>query len=156
MTRRELLALLAAATVLPAGCGSEGTPEIAFDHDSCEHWCRMTISDRRHAAVADARPVDAWRASTAIECLAAWVTKATEAPKALWVTDAMAPGTLVALGTVRFHRGAPGSSPMGMGFIAVGMDRGTTPWDGPVLTWSDVTTAVATEGFGGGGGHAGH
>jgi copper chaperone NosL len=153
MNRREAVTVLL-AVLLPLPACAQGVPEITFDLDSCEH-CRMTISDRRYAAALTTAGGRVVRFDS-IECLAAWVTKATEAPKALWVTDAMAPGTLVALGTVRFHRGAPGSSPMGMGFIAVGMDRGTTPWDGPVLTWSDVTTAVATEGFGGGGGHAGH
>ncbi len=152
MNRRDAVIVLLAA-LLPLPACAQGTPEITFDLDSCEH-CRMTISDRRYAAAATTAGGRVVRFDS-IECLAAWVAKATEAPTALWVTDAMAPGALVALASVRFHRGAPGSSPMGMGFVAVGAARGTTPWDGPVLRWSDVTTAVATEGLGGGG-HGGH
>lgn len=146
MNRRDAVTVLL-AVLLPLPACAQGAPEIRFDLDSCEH-CRMTISDRRYAAAATTAGGRTVRFDS-IECLAAWVAKAPEAPKALWVTDAMAPGTLVPLATVRFHRGAPGSSPMGMGFIAVGAERGSTPWDGPVLTWKDVTTAVATEGFGG-------
>ena len=152
MNRRDAVIVLLAA-MLPLPACAQGTPEITFDLDSCEH-CRMTISDRRYAAAATTAGGRVMRFDS-IECLAAWVAKATEAPTALWVTDAMAPGALVALASVRFHRGAPGSSPMGMGFVAVGAARGTTPWDGPVLRWSDVATAVATEGLGGGG-HGGH
>jgi copper chaperone NosL len=152
VNRRDAVTLLLAA-LLPLPACATGAPGISFDLDSCEH-CRMTISDRRYAAAATTAGGRTVRFDS-LECLAAWVAQAAEAPKALWVTDAMAPGTLVPLATVRFHRGAPGSSPMGMGFIAVGTTAGTTPWDGPVLAWNDVTSAVATEGLGGGG-HGGH
>jgi len=153
VNRRDALTLLLAA-LLPLPACAQGAPSVSFDLDSCAH-CRMTISDRRYAAAATTAGGRVMRFDS-IECLAAWVAKAAEAPKALWVTDAMTPGVLVALATVRFHRGAPGSSPMGMGFIAVGADHGTTPWDGPVLTWNDVTAAVATEGLGGSTGHVAH
>lgn len=152
MNRREAVTLLLAA-LLPLPACAHGAPGIRFDLDGCEH-CRMTISDRRYAAAATTAGGRTVRFDS-IECLAAWVAGAAEAPRALWVTDAMAPGTLVALAAVRFHRGAPGSSPMGMGFIAVDAEQGTTPWDGPVLSWQDVTAAVATEGLGGSG-HGGH
>jgi copper chaperone NosL len=148
MNRRDAVTVLLAALLPLPGC-AHGAPSVSFDLDSCEH-CRMTISDRRYAAAATTSGGRVVRFDS-IECLAAWLAKAAETPKALWVTDAVAPGTLVALTTVRFHRGAPGSSPMGMGFIAVGAERGTTPWDGPVLSWRDVTKAVATESMGGAG-----
>ena len=154
MNRREAVTVLLAAVLLPLPACTQGTPSITFDLDSCEH-CRMTISDRRYAAAATTAGGRVMRFDS-IECLAAWVAKVADAPKALWVTDAMAPGALVALATVRFHRGAPGSSPMGMGFIAVAAHHGTTPWDGPVLSWSAVTAAVAAEGLGGSTGHGAH
>jgi hypothetical protein len=63
------------------------------------------------------------------------------------VADASAPGTLLPVAELRFHRTAAGKSPMGKGFVAVARTAGPTPWDGPVLSWVEVRAAVAREGM---------
>jgi copper chaperone NosL len=153
MNRREAVTMMIAVLVPLPACAS-GVPSVAFDLDACEQ-CRMTISDRRYAAAATTAGGRTVRFDS-LECLAAWIEDADEAPRALWVTDALAPGVLVPLAAVRFHRGAPGSTPMGMGFVAVRADAGSTPWDGAALTWDEVRAAVAREGLGGAAGHGGH
>lgn len=123
---------------------SPGSPEIAYDLDSC-NFCRMTISDQRFGAAARSAGGRLMHFDS-IECLAGWVAVQETPPRDVWVTDAMAPGVLVPVATVRFHRAAPGTSPMGRGFVAVGAHRTTTPWDGPVLSWAEVRAEVAREG----------
>lgn len=140
MTRRELLALLAAATVLPAACGAEATPEIAFDHDACD-WCRMTISDRRHAAVARTAGGRTARFD-AIECLAAWTAAQAEPPRAAWVTapGSTAPGLAVA--EARFLRDRGAATPMAMGWVARAAARAPEG-----VTWGDVVAQVGRDGL---------
>lgn len=144
MTRRELLQI-AIATVGASGvsgCGA-GRPSLTYDVDACA-WCRMTISDRRFGAAARSAHGRAARFDS-IACLAAWVESQAAAPRALWVTDAMAPGGLVPLSTVRFHLASPGTAPMGRGYVAVTSTRGTTPWDGERLSWAAIRAAVTRD-----------
>jgi len=145
MTRRDLLH--AAAAVMGAnwiaGCAS-GPPTLAYDVDECA-FCRMTISDRRFGAAARSATGRTVRFDS-IECLAGWVEAEPDAPRALWVTDAMVPGELVPISTVRFHLAAPGTSPMGRGYIAVASTHGATPWDGERLTWAEIRREVARDG----------
>lgn len=151
MTRRDAVTLLLAA-LLPLPACADGAPSIAFDLDACEH-CRMTISDRRYAAAAATATGRTVRFDS-LECLAAWLNAAEAPARTVWVTDAMAPGALVAIGAVRFLRGEPGSSPMGAGYIAVGTQHAATPWDGADLTWEALRAEVAAGGPGAG--HGGH
>lgn len=145
MTRRELLhvTLAAMGTSWVAGCGS-GAPSLAYDVDECA-FCRMTISDRRFGAAAKSANGRTERFDS-IECLAGWVEAQPDAPRALWVTDAMVPGALVPISTVRFHRAAPGTTPMGRGYVAVTSTRGPTPWDGERLSWAEIRREVARDG----------
>lgn len=144
MTRRDTLIAIAAAlcSVPLAGCGS-GTPALLFDRDTCD-FCRMTISDRRFGAVANAASGRVARFDS-IECLAAWTEKEVEQPRSVWVVDAMQPGSLRPLEEVRIQRAAPGTSPMGRGYVAVAKSHGSTPWDGPVESWDSVRAAVGRE-----------
>lgn len=142
MNRRELLILVGGAALAHlVGCGS-GTPSIAWDIDSCEH-CRMTISDRRFGAAAITSGGRTARFDS-LECLASWLARAGEDFRSLWGIDAAEPGTILPLSELRFHRVTDGSSPMGMGFIAVAATHASTPWDGPVLTWREIEAAVVS------------
>lgn len=144
MTRRDALISIAGAmcSVPLIGCGS-GTPALLFDRDTCD-FCRMTISDRRFGAVAKSAGGRVARFDS-IECLAAWASKEADPPRAMWIVDAMQPGTLLPFGAVRIHHAAVGRSPMGKGYVAVGASHRTTPWDGPVVSWDSVRAAIGRE-----------
>ncbi len=153
MNRRELLMLAGGAALAHlTGC-ADGTPSINWDLDSCEH-CRMTISDRRFGTAAITSGGRTVRFDS-LECLAGWLAADTDSPRSLWGSDAAAPGTLLPLANLRFHRMAEGTSPMGMGFVAVATVHGSTPWDGQVLTWDELEAAVLERDTGGhmGGAH---
>jgi len=139
MTRRELLALLAAAAVLPAGCG-EAIPEIALDHDACD-WCRMTISDRRHAAVARTAGGRTVRFD-AIECLAAWTAAQAEAPRSAWVTERGTTVPTLPVTAARFLRDARAATPMAMGWVAI---TAGSSIDG--VAWGEVVAQVGRDGL---------
>ena len=145
MTRRDAMIAIAAAMASGplVGCSS-GLPELLFDRDTCD-FCRMTISDRRFGAAAKTAGGRIARFDS-IECLAAWASKEAEPPRAMWIVDAMQPGTLLPFGDVRIHRAAVGRSPMGKGYVAVGASHRTTPWDGPVVSWDSVRAAIGREG----------
>jgi copper chaperone NosL len=142
---RALLLLLGALVA----CGG-GPPAIAYDSDNCD-FCRMTISDRRFATAATTatgRTVH----FDAVECLAGWVAAQDEAPRAVWVTDASHPGTLIPVADAEFYRASAGRSPMGNGYVALARsaDRsaaGLEAAEGP-FTWQQVREAVAREGLG--------
>ncbi len=144
MTRRDaILAITATIASVPlVGCGSN-TPELLFDRDTCD-FCRMTISDRRFGAVAKTAGGRVARFDS-IECLAAWTMKEAEQPRTVWVVDAMQPGSLRPLAEVRIHRAAPGRSPMGQGYVAVARTHGSTPWDGPAVSWDSVRAAAGRQ-----------
>lgn len=143
MTRREMLRRTGAVCGVAwlVGC-ADGPPSLTFDVDECT-FCRMTISDPRFGAAARSATGRAERFD-AIECLAGWVEEQQDPPRSLWVTDAMVPGELVPLATVRFHRVTKGSTPMGGGYVAVASTRGATPWDGERVTWAGIRREVAT------------
>ena len=145
MTRRDACFAIAAAvcSVPLVGCGSN-TPELLFDRDTCD-FCRMTISDRRFGAVAKTAGGRVARFDS-IECLAAWASKEADLPRAMWIVDAMQPGTLLPFAEVRIHRAAQGTSPMGQGYVAVARAHGSTPWDGPVVSWDSVRAAASRQG----------
>jgi copper chaperone NosL len=133
----RLLALVALVAI--AGCQS-GPPAIAWNSDGCD-FCRMTISDRQYAAAATTATGRTVKFD-AIECLAGWTAAQTSAPKAIWVTDAEAPGSLIPVESARFFRAASGRSPMGKGFVAVAATRDMQAMaavygDGP-FTWAAV------------------
>lgn len=139
--------LVAAVLVALAACHA-GPPEIVWNGDACD-FCRMTISDRQYAAAATTAAGRTVKFD-AIECLAGWTEAQPAPPRAIWVTDAAVPGTLIAVENARFFRAASGRSPMGKGFIAVATshDLGTlaaTYNSGP-FTWSQVRQLVAQEG----------
>lgn len=120
-------------------------PEVAWDRDNCD-YCRMTVSDRRFGAAAISAKGRTLHFDS-IECLAAWADAQPSPPRSVWLADASAPGTLLPVAALRFHRTAVGTSPMGKGFVAVARSAGKTPWDGPVLSWNEVREAVAREGM---------
>jgi copper chaperone NosL len=138
MTRRELLALLAAAAVLPAGCG-EAIPEIAFDHDACD-WCRMTISDRRHAAVARTAGGRTARFD-AIECLAAWTAAQADVLRTAWVTARGTTAPTLAVTEARFVRDRGAATPMATGWVAVAAGAAAG------VAWRDVVAEVRRDGL---------
>lgn len=147
MIGRDLVIAALFATSGVVGCGS-GSPAIAWNADACD-FCRMTISDRRYAAAATTATGRTVRFD-AIECLAGWVIAQPKGPRAIWVTDAEVPGTLVPVGDARFFRTAAGRSPMGKGFIAVAATgdlqmMAAKYGEGP-LTWDQVRVLVASEG----------
>jgi copper chaperone NosL len=144
MRRRTVVAAMLLAVLPLIGC-ADGPPEVALNLDSCEH-CRMTISDPRFAAAATTSGGRTVRFDS-IECLANWVNDHPDDWQKLWVTDATAPGTLLPIEGMRFHRGAEGSTPMGKGFAAVAATSAPDAWDGPVLTWTELRSAVASEGL---------
>lgn len=139
----------AAATALVAVLGliscAPSTPSIAWDVDNCD-YCRMTVSDRRFGAAAITSGGRTLHFDS-IECLAAWADAQPAPPRELWLADAAAPGTLLPVAELRFHRTATGKSPMGKGFVAVAKTAGPTEWDGPTLTWDEVRAAVTQEGM---------
>lgn len=147
----------AATTALIAVLGliscAPSTPSIAWDIDSCD-YCRMTVSDQRFGAAAVTSGGRTLHFDS-IECLAAWSSAQPTPPRELWIADASAPGTLRPVAALRFHRTAEGKSPMGKGFVAVAKVAGTTPWDGPALTWDEVRAVVAQEGMSTASAHAG-
>jgi copper chaperone NosL len=143
VTRRADAASAFVAVVALLAC-APGTPEITYDVDACD-FCRMTISDTRFGAAARSAGGRVLHFDS-IECLAGWVAAQETPPREVWVTDAMAPGTLVPVAEVRFHRTSPGTSPMGRGYIAVGTGRVSTPWDGPVVSWTDLLDEVSRQG----------
>ena len=111
------------------GCGG-GAPRIALDLDACD-YCRMIVSDARYAAAAITASGRTVRFDS-IECLASWVATQDDAPRAIWVTDLAAPGTLIPAGEARFHRDSTRQSPMGRGWQAgpvVGAPDGAIAWD---------------------------
>lgn len=134
-----LIAALALMSCTPS------TPSIAWDVDNCD-YCRMTVSDRRFGAAAITSGGRTLHFDS-IECLAAWADAQPKPPRALWIADAAAPGTLRPVAELRFHRTAAGTSPMGKGFVAVATTAGPTEWDGPTLTWEQVRAVVAQEGM---------
>lgn len=140
MTRRELLALLGAAAVLPAGCDGEAIPAVAFDHDACD-WCRMTISDRRHAAVARTAGGRTVRFD-AIECLAAWTAAQSDPPRGAWVTARGASAPMLAVADARFVRDANAGTPMAAGWVALATGSAL---DG--ARWDAVLAAVRRDGL---------
>lgn len=115
-----LLGLLAAAC-------RPGPPAIAFDMDECR-FCRMIISDERYAAAATTAGGRTVRFDS-IECLAGWVMAETESPRAVWVTDAARPGTLMPAAEASFRRDTVASSPMAGGWIAEANGRAGIGWD---------------------------
>lgn len=144
MTRRRAVLTVLIAVAGLAGC-AQATPQVTWDVDECD-YCRMTVSDKRFGSAAvtsGGRTVH----FDSIECLAAWVDAQPASPRGIWIADASAPGTLLPVADVRFHRTAVGKSPMGKGFVAVARSAGPTPWDGPVLSWVEVRAAVAREGM---------
>ncbi|HQW67895.1 MAG TPA: hypothetical protein PLJ23_12695 [Gemmatimonadales bacterium] len=144
MTRQRaaFTALIAVAGLMSC---APATPSVAWDVDECD-YCRMTVSDKRFGAAAvtsGGRTVH----FDSIECLAAWVDAQPASPRSVVIADAASPGTLLPVAELRFHRTAVGKSPMGKGFVAVARSAGPTPWDGPVLSWTEVRAAVAREGM---------
>jgi copper chaperone NosL len=137
MPRVALLALLVAA------CGG-GPPPIAWGSDACD-FCRMTITDRRFAAAAITATGRTVRFD-ALECLAGWEAAQPRPPRAVWVTDATHPGTLIPAAGAEFYRAGAVSAPMGQGFIAVaaGADptvAGVAPGTAP-LRWPAVRDSL--------------
>lgn len=144
MTRRTSVLTLLLTVASLMSC-TPAVPEVAWDRDNCD-YCRMTVSDRRFGAAA----INAKGRTLhfdSIECLAAWEDAQPSPPRSVWLADASAPGTLMPVSALRFHRTAVGTSPMGKGFVAVARTAGRTPWDGPVLSWNEVRAAVAREGM---------
>lgn len=144
MMRRAAMAATLFATASLMGC-APSVPEVAWDRDDCD-YCRMTVSDRRFGAAAISAKGRTLHFDS-IECLAAWVDAQPSPPRSTWLADASAPGTLLPVSALRFHRTAVGTSPMGKGFVAVARTAGKTPWDGPVFSWDEVRAAVAREGM---------
>lgn len=146
MTRRDVILMAVGVVAIPVlGCAQED-PSIAFDLVTCE-FCRMTISDRRHGAVARTSGGRMARFDS-IECLARWVRASTDAPTKIWVVDAMAPGTVVALEAAVILRTA--RSPMAAragggtpdGFIAMARSRAPAVPDGEIVPWDQVRREV--------------
>ena len=147
MTRRDLVVAAMMSVAWLAGCGG-GPPEIAWNTDACD-FCRMTISERQYAAAATTAAGRTVRFD-AIECLAGWVKAQPREPRAIWVTNAEAPGTLIPVDHARFFRSMSGHSPMGKGFIAVAATRDLPQMaakygEGP-LSWDQIRVLVEREG----------
>lgn len=139
--------VVATLVVALFGCHG-GPPDISWNADTCD-FCRMTISERRFAAAATTATGRTVRFD-AIECLTGWVMAQPQGPRAIWVTDAEAPGTLIPVDNARFFRLASGHSPMGKGFIAVAATRdlpllAAKYGEGP-LTWDQIRVIVKREG----------
>ena len=146
-TRRSLALALVAAVL---ACAPRGPQPIAYGTESCD-VCRMTISDQRFATAATTATGRTVRFD-AVECLAGWVAAQDKAPRAVWVTDASHPGTLITVADAEFYRAGAGRSPMGNGYVALARsgDRsaaGLAAAEGP-FTWQQVRDAVAREGLG--------
>ncbi len=133
IVRTRLLAL-----ALLAGC-APSVPVIAVDVDQC-HFCRMIISDARHAAAA----IDAGGRTVrfdSIECLAGWVAASDQPPRQVWVTDAGATA-LIPAGEAAFRRD-PAGSPMAGGWMA---ERREAAAPG-AIDWDSLQAVVAAEGM---------
>ena len=135
-----LLALLGA-------CAPAGPRPIAYGHDSCA-FCRMTVSDSRYGAelvTAKGRV----QTFDSIECLASACIAARgrgeSAPRALQVTDARRPGTLIDAAGARFTRITGPGSPMGKGLAAY--SSGSDAPAGVPLSWTQVLAMVEREGL---------
>lgn len=130
--------LMLVVTVLLLAACSSAPPEIAIDLDECR-FCRMIISDARFAAAAETSTGRTVRFDS-IECLAGWVLAEDQLPRAVWVTDASRPGTLVPAAEARYSRDGKISSPMGMGWIAM-VDA-----DAAAISWDSLLVVVRAEG----------
>lgn len=146
MRRRDVILMMMGVVVTPAlGC-TPHDPSIAFDLDTCE-FCRMTISDRRYGAAARTTGGRVVRFDS-IECLARWVNSSADAPSKIWVVDAMAPGTMVALeaAVIRRTAGSPmaarSASGAPVGLIAVARTRIPEVRDGKIVPWEHVLREV--------------
>ncbi len=146
MRRRDVIMMMVGVMAIPAlGCMPHD-PSIAFDLDTCE-FCRMTISDRRHGAAAQTSGGRVVRFDS-IECLARWVHASADAPSKIWVVDAMAPGTMVALeaAVIRRTAGSPmaarSASGAPVGFIAMARTRIPEVRDGEIVPWEQVLREV--------------
>lgn len=138
-------AMKAAAVVsvlVLAGCSTEPQP-ILFGEDA-DAYCRMTISDARFASQIVTKTGKAYKFDS-IECLTSFLAAGTVADQdvhSVWVTDASAPGTLIAADAARFVRSEQIRSPMGGGLLAFGtQDAATTharQVNGDLLDWADL------------------
>jgi len=129
--RLALVALLAAC--------APSVPAITLDLDACA-FCRMIISDARHAAAA----IDAGGRTVrfdSIECLAGWVAAEEAPPREVWVTDAAA-DTLIPVAAAAFRRD-PAGSPMGGGWVAERRDAAPAG----AIGWDSLQVVVAAEGM---------
>lgn len=138
VARRPALVAVVALALGSTACGT-AIPQIAFDLDECR-YCRMIISDERYAAAAITASGRTVRFDS-IECLASWVAAEDEAPRAMWVTDAERPGTLIATSEAVFHRNDAVASPMGGGWQAAVSTQGTATG----ITWEALVAVVQSE-----------
>jgi copper chaperone NosL len=135
--RRLRLSALALAAL---ACGGAEPRPVALGEDACA-YCRMTVTDPRFAAEAVTR-TGRVHVFDGIDCLAGWVRAAEPgAARALWVTDAAAPGTFVAAERAGYLLGASLRGPMGraVAFASVEAARDAQArLGGTVADWSAV------------------
>ena len=110
---------------------------IALDLDVCD-YCRMIISDDRHAAAAITSTGRTVRFDS-VDCLAGWVITQDEPPRSVWVTYPSKPGVLVSVSDARFVRDE--TSPMGRGWSAREAGDATEG----ALTWESLLEEVRAD-----------
>ena len=141
--RSRVAALAAVALTSAAACGTAGPPPIAFGDVPCAH-CHMTVSDSRFAA-----ELVTTRGRTRVfddaGCLAAFLGSGegdARAIRSLWVSDYVAPGTMLPADSAHFVRSDSLRTPMDTRIVAVGRrvaaESLAAAVGGVVLAWSDV------------------
>lgn len=135
--------ILLAAIMSGAGCGRPAPRPLTEGSDVCAH-CHMTLADRRFGGELVSRtgkvtPFDD------VGCLAVAVaTGDSAAVHSLWVSDYLAPDSLVNVTEMRFLKVDSLRTPMGYGYIAVRPGRAAdslaAALGGRVMAWEDVMT----------------
>ncbi|MBX7120311.1 MAG: nitrous oxide reductase accessory protein NosL [Gemmatimonadaceae bacterium] len=126
--------------VAALACGGTGPRPVALGEDACA-YCRMTVTDPRFAAEAVTR-TGRVHVFDGIDCLAGWVRAAEPGTaRALWVTDASAPGTFVAAERAGYLLDASLRGPMGraVAFASIEAARAAQArLGGTVADWNAV------------------
>lgn len=134
------IAVLGAA-IAASACASN--PHIAFGVDTCAE-CRMLIADRRFGAVlitGTGRSV----VFDSVDCMLEYLERmpATDA-RAIWVSDASRPGTLITAETAVFLRQGALRPPMGstVAFSSIEAARTTAGITTETFAWQDLLSGA--------------
>ncbi|MBO6780025.1 MAG: nitrous oxide reductase accessory protein NosL [Rhodothermales bacterium] len=139
-------AVAAGFALLVTGCGQPGPEPFVFGQDT-DAFCRMTISEPVFASQLVTSTGKVYKFDS-VECMVGYVHAGRADDVAqLWVTDSARPGQLIPAEEAFFVQSSAIRSPMGGGLMAVSDEVAAlalaTERDGSVLSWGELTPAVA-------------